>query len=322
MILSTHFISCDWGTTNFRLRLVTSDSLTVLAEHTTDLGVRILNEQFTQGGGADRLTFFATYLRTQLANLPSVHDGAPIVISGMASANIGMRDLAYGDLPIGPGATSFVFEDITPWPNQLVRLISGIKSATGMMRGEEIQALGLLEIMGKSKDGVLLLPGTHSKHLTFKNGQFTDFTSFMTGELFEIISQKSILANSVAPGEWNARTGDCFREGVLTGYNSGFSSNLFAIRAGQILRQTDAKDNFYQLSGLLIGDELAHLPEEKSKEIYLAGSGPLLRLYRYALEILGNGDRLTVFDEKILGEALLSGQREILMREHSIKPGT
>jgi hypothetical protein len=47
-----------------------------------------------------------------------------------------------------------------------------------------------------------------------------------------------------------------------------------------------------------------------------------LRLYRYALEILGNGDRLTVYDEKVLSEALLSGQREMLMREHGIKPET
>ncbi|WP_020568210.1 2-dehydro-3-deoxygalactonokinase [Neolewinella persica] len=315
MILPTHFISCDWGTTNFRLRLVVTDSLAVLAERTTELGVRELNERFRLSGESDRCSFFVAYLRTQIAKLPSAHHGAPIVISGMASANIGMRDLAYGNLPIGAEGANFIFEDLISWPGQQVRLISGIKSATGMMRGEETQALGLLEIMSGSKDGVLLLPGTHSKHLTFENDQFTDFTSFMTGELFEIISKKSILSNSVAPGEWNVQTGDSFREGVRQGFKNGFSSHLFAIRAGQVLRQTDVTDNFYLLSGLLIGDELAHLPHDHAQRIYLAGSGPLFRLYRNALEITGNANRLIAYDDQVISEALLAGQREILQRD-------
>lgn len=315
MNLPTHFISCDWGTTNFRLRVVATDSLAVLAEHATELGVRGLNERFQEAETTDRLAFFSAYLRTQLAKLPATHRGHQIVVSGMASANIGMWDLPYGELPIGQDVANLVFEDLTPWPGQQLRLVSGVKSDTGMMRGEETQALGLLETMADLEDGVLLLPGTHSKHLTFRDGRFTDFTSYMTGELFEIISRRSILSNSVAPGEWNARTADCFRDGVRAGFENGFSPHLFAIRAGQVLRQTDPTDNFYQLSGLLIGDELAHLPRDKSQKIYLAGSGPLLRLYRFALEILGNEERLTVYGDKVLGEALLTGQREMLLRE-------
>ncbi len=315
MDLPTHFISCDWGTTNFRLRVVATDSLAVLAEHTAELGVRGLNERFKDAETTDRLAFFATFLRTQLQELPAAHRGHQLVVSGMASANIGMQDLPYGELPIEEGAKSFVFEDLTPWAGQRLRLVSGIKSATGMMRGEETEALGLLEVMADSEEGVLLLPGTHSKHLVYTGGEFTNFTSYMTGELFEIISRSSILANSVTPGQWNDRTGYSFGVGVRDGFKDGFSSHLFAIRAEQVLRQTDTTDNFYRLSGLLIGDELAKLPRDKSQRIYLAGTGPLLRLYRFALEILGEDERLTVYDEKVLGEALLSGQRMLLMRE-------
>jgi len=309
----SHFISCDWGTSNFRLRVVATDSLTVLAEHITQGGVRRHNELFGRQGETDRLAFFAAYLREQLAALPSVYRGVPIMISGMASANIGMQDLPYGTLPIGPKATGFVYEDLMPWPGQPVRLVSGIKSATGMMRGEETQALGLLSIMPDNKDGILLLPGTHSKHLPYESGRFTDCTSFMTGELFEIISRHGILANSVAAGEWNARTKTCFEKGVRAGAADGFSPHLFAIRAGQVLRHTDLTDNYYRLSGLLIGDELAHLPREKAQEIYLAGSGLLLGLYRCALETLGYGQRLTVYDDEVHGKALLTGQRKILL---------
>jgi 2-dehydro-3-deoxygalactonokinase len=223
-----------------------------------------------------------------------------------------MRDLPYAELPIETGGLSFVFQDLTPWPWQILRLISGVKSDTGMMRGEEVQALGLLETMVSGEDGVLILPGTHSKHLTYEGGAFTNFTSHMTGELFDLLTRHSILANSVTTGEWTNHTGACFQEGVRTGFSEGFSPHLFSIRAGQILRMTDPVDNFYRLSGLLIGDELARLPQDQ--RIYLAGSGALLRLYRFALETVMVDVPLTVFQDDELAHALLSGQRKIMLR--------
>ena len=314
MDLPTHFISCDWGLSNFRLRLVHTATLAVRAEHNTGAGIRKLNERFAEGEDSDRLKFYVAYLKAQLAHLPTKLSSLPIAASGMASSNIGMRDLPYGNLPIEETATTFVYQDLSLRPDQPIRLISGIKSEKGMMRGEETQALGLLERMAEAADGVLLLPGTHSKHLSFRGGRFTDFTSYMTGELFEVISRKSILAGSVTPGQWNERTGDCFRAGVLSAYESGCTPQLFAIRAGHVLRQSDPTDNFYRLSGLLIGDELRHLSLDQSHEVYLAGSGSLLHLYRFALETLGYGRRTTFYDDAALSEAMLSGQRKILLR--------
>jgi 2-dehydro-3-deoxygalactonokinase len=105
MNLPEFFISCDWGTTNFRLRVVNTDSLRVIAEHTTVLGIRELNERFLKSAESDRLPFFAAYLKTQLLALPAAHRTHPIVVSGMASANIGMQDLPYGELPIDAEGT-------------------------------------------------------------------------------------------------------------------------------------------------------------------------------------------------------------------------
>ncbi len=314
MTLPTHFISCDWGTTNFRLRVVVTDSLEVLAEHTSEVGIKELNLRFGTSERTDRLFYFSEHLRTQVEELPEPYRNLPIIVSGMASANIGMRDLPYGELPIGSGGESMVFQDLTPWPGQILRLLSGVKSRTGMMRGEETQALGLLELMAGKAEGVLLLPGTHSKHLVFQRHQFSDFTSYMTGELFDVIAHHSILSNSVARGEWNTGTAEQFKAGVLAGFKDGATPHLFAIRAGHVLRQAEPIDSFYRLSGLLIGDELRHLPEDTSKQIYLAGAGPLLRLYRFALTILKFGDRLTIYEDEVLSKAFLSGQRMLLGR--------
>ncbi|MFK8164365.1 MAG: 2-dehydro-3-deoxygalactonokinase [Lewinella sp.] len=308
----THFFSCDWGTTNFRLRVVSTEDLTVLAEHASNWGVKALNDRFGESDRTDRLFFFAEFLRLQLETFPEEHRHHPIIVSGMASANIGMRDLPYAELPIAPGGLSFVFQDLTPWPGQILRLISGVQSNTGMMRGEETQALGLLHWMDAGEEGVLLLPGTHSKHLLFRDGKFVDFSSYMTGELFDVLTKQSILVNSVAPGEWTSQAGEAFRDGVRTGYAEGFTSHLFSIRASQILRKTAPTDNYYHLSGLLIGDELSRLPQHQN--IYLAGSGPLLRLYRFAMETVMGASSLTVFQGDELARALLAGQREIMLR--------
>lgn len=316
MNLPTNFISCDWGTTNFRLRVVATTDLSILAEHQTETGIRVLNDTFLKQSEVGRQDFYAAYLRSQLEALPPEHHRHPVMVSGMASANIGLRELPYGDLPLLDDGKGIVFADLKLWPKQQIRLISGIRSTNGMMRGEETQALGLLKFMSSGSGGVLLLPGTHSKHLTFRNGGFTDFTSYLTGELFEILTRHSILASSVAAGEWNTQAGESFRQGVSSGFQDGLSPHLFSIRAGQILRQTDVTDNFYRLSGILLGDELSHLPRDQAQHIYLAGSGPLLRLYRFALEITGHAERLTVYDDQVLGQALLTGQRQILRRQN------
>lgn len=310
----SHFISCDWGTTNFRLRVVETSSLEILAEHQAGRGVRTLNGSFMMQKTVDRVSFFTEYLWTQIAALPAPHQEHPIVVSGMASANIGLQELPYGVLPIDAAGTHFVFQDLLLRPDQPLRLISGVKSDHGMMRGEETQALGLLELMQNSPNGTLLLPGTHSKHLTFQEGKFTDFTSFMTGELFEILTQHSILKGAVSKGAWDEEAAAYFQQGVMTGYREGCTPHLFGIRVGQLLRQTAPAHNFYQLSGLLIGDELSHLPKDLSQAIYLAGSGPLFRLYRLAIEITEHATRLTAFGDELLSKALLSGQRTILSR--------
>ena len=309
-----HFISCDWGTSNFRLRAIRTVSLDVLAEHATADGVRDLNARYRKQHGTDRLVFFTTFLRDQLDRLPAAYRTAPVVVSGMASSNLGMQDLPYGALPITADGAGLVYRDHSAWPGQSVRLISGVKSATGMMRGEETQALGLLSRMDPAQEGVLLLPGTHSKHLSYRGGQFTDFTSFLTGELFELLSRQSILSSSVQLGDWDARAESAFREGVLAGHGSGYTRQLFGIRAGHILRHTDPTENYYRLSGLLIGEELSQLPHNDHDWVYLAGAGALVQLYHCALDQLSTGERLTVFPPPVLERALLAGQRELLAR--------
>src|SRR5690606_13697012 len=99
------FLSCDWGTSAFRLRLIQSDDLRVLAETTRGQGIaETYSRWIDQGKRHERQTFYASLLKERIAELrqQSGHPltGVPVVLSGMASSSIGMKELPYQKLPV------------------------------------------------------------------------------------------------------------------------------------------------------------------------------------------------------------------------------
>ena len=312
MNLPAYFVSIDWGTTNFRLRVVDTNSLNIILEHKTHDGVKAVFEKYKQQNKATQSQFFGHYLHQQISVLPNSYQSYPIVISGMASSTIGLKELAYSDFPFGQHGNSIYCEQLVLPDGKKTLLISGVKSETGMMRGEETQAIGLGDHLMPHKEGVLLLPGTHSKHLTYENGQFTKLANFMTGELFEILSRRSILSNSVTSAPFSKKRAASFKKGLSLGIAKQLSTSLLLIRADDVIRHIAKEDNFYFLSGLLIGDELSYLKGQNGK-IFLAAPYPIFNLYRLALEHLFCNDRLAFFDAPLIEGALLKGQKKILV---------
>ncbi|MEM6843766.1 MAG: 2-dehydro-3-deoxygalactonokinase [Bacteroidota bacterium] len=310
MRVPENFISCDWGTSNFRLRVVETDSLEILAEHKTDQGVKTLYKKYQDQSELSQFQFFSQYLKTQIRELPEQHQHLQVVAAGMASSNIGLRELPYADLPFSQNGEQLIWKHITE-DNLDMLLISGVKSTNGVMRGEEVQAVGLEEYLRPYSNGVLLLPGTHSKHITFAHRQFQDFKTFMTGELFDIISQRSILSRSVAHAPWSSNRADAFQAGLKLGFAGQLTAQLFSIRASHIIDNHNPEDGYYQLSGMLIGDELSYL-KERVEPVILAASEPVFSLYQQALESIVASEQLVLLGGKTLEKALLLGQKKIL----------
>lgn len=306
------FISCDWGTTNFRLRLVDTASLRIISEHTTNFGVKACHAAFQKQTGLAQKEFYLNYLEKEIERLPGNHQNIPIVSSGMASSNLGMQELPYADLPLDKEGTQLICEHIPMNGNRNLLLVSGIRSKRGMMRGEEVQAIGLEAYLSPYIEGVLLLPGTHSKHISYRSGNFYELKNFMTGELFEVLGKKSILSNSIESAEWNAHGKMIFLEGFHLGYAEGLTPNLLEIRARHVVQDKDKKDNYFRLSGILIGDELSYLGNAK-ENIFLAAPGHIHELYKTALEAFKSPDKLILLDNTILERALLIGQRKMLL---------
>ncbi len=306
-----YFISCDWGTTNFRLRLVETETLRVIAEYQNDQGVKKLYDQYAAQRSLNQEQFFSNYLQEQIRLLPEDHHQDLIVISGMASSNIALSELEYAEMPFDFHGGSLNWKRML-LPNGLkIVLISGVKGDNGMMRGEETQAIGLAENLGNFESGMVILPGTHSKHLSYENQQFTTLRNNMTGELFDVLSQNSILSNSVVKGSWCESTAQAFLEGLDLGLSGELTANLLYIRFNDVVKHLSKENNYYHLSGMLIGDELSYL-KDYNRMIFLGASGPLLRLYQVALENIIDDQQLVIFDKNTMEHALLVGQKKIL----------
>ncbi|ADV47761.1 2-keto-3-deoxy-galactonokinase [Cellulophaga algicola DSM 14237] len=305
-----YFISCDWGTSNFRLRVVENSSLKILAEHKTDQGIKSLYEKYLTQTVKDQTTYFAEYLASEISNLPKIHRKHIVVAAGMASANIGLYEMDYADFPLNGNGDNLKWKHLKLPNNLELLLISGAKTNSEMMRGEEIQAVGLNDQLTPYQKGVLILPGTHSKHLTYRNSQYLDLKNFMTGELFEVLSQKSILSNSILK-ENTIINENVFIEGVKLGLKGLLSERLFSVRARHILDHKPKEDNYYFLSGLLIGDEIKYLANTVDT-IFLVAPDPVFSLYKIALEQIIIKEKLILLDGHYLEKALLIGQQKIL----------
>lgn len=291
--------------------MVDTESLNVLTEHRTNQGIKVLYEKFLEQREYDQTSFFSNYLYSQIQQLENPLQASLVVVAGMASSNIGLRELPYGDMPFDAHGNGLKWEKMLLRDEWEVLLISGIKNRSGMMRGEEIQAVGLSENLSPHKNGILILPGTHSKHITYDDGKFTNLKSFMTGELFELLSKKSILANTVEHSLWGDERKKAFHEGLQIGFAQELSSHLFYVRAKHILENSDKKDNYYMLSGMLIGDELSYL-RSWDKPIFLAASEPFNNMYKLALHQFIDKKQLVLFDSRALEKSLLIGQLKIL----------
>ncbi len=289
-----NFVSCDWGTSNFRLRLVGGPAE---AEVRTDDGAAKLAAL-----GGDRAAAFREVLRRGLAELGAPED-LPVVISGMAGSTIGWRELPYARLPFPLDGREAVWERL----DQRAILVSGLRGETDMARGEETQAIGLAASLGAELPSrvTLVLPGTHSKHFTVEAGTITGLRTFMTGELFDLLTRHSVLRHSVDPAA--AIDAEALIEGARELNHASLTGALFRVRTRQVLDQQPAAANASFLSGLLIGTELAELRSRESPVIVAAG-GAVRDAYARVGEALGFGSELRVLDAEplsALGQAVL-----------------
>ncbi len=292
------FVSCDWGTTNFRLRWIEEGA--VQSEVRSDEGAARL-----AAAGGDRERAFREVLARAREVLGAPSE-LPDVVSGMAVSSIGWKELPYARLPFALDGSDAVREEIEPG----VFLLSGLRSETDIMRGEETEAIGAAALLGRKlpDPASLLKPGTHSKHLYLRQGRIHHFRSYMTGEIFDVLARHSVLRHSIDPSAPFDR--EAFLDGVREFQGNPVTSALFRVRTRQVLDGRDAASGAWFMSGILIAQEL-DLVGEAGEDLLLCAGEPVRTAYAAAAEALGCGRQLSAVESEPLA---FLGQGVILER--------
>ncbi len=243
----------------------------------------------------------------------------PIVISGMASSSIGWQELPYAALPLPLDGRRLVWRALDPLEpgGGPVLLISGLASGDDVMRGEETEVLGAARLLAGrpiAGEGIVLLPGTHSKHVHLSGGAIVGFRTFITGELFDVLANHSVLRHSVvlnaAAEPASPKTSAAFDVGVRLGAGEPLPAALFQVRSRSLLAGYAAAECRALLSGMLIAAELAALeqPAWARLPVALAAPAETSASYARAAELLGWKARLTVLAPADVARLAVVGQ--------------
>lgn len=270
-------ILVDWGTTNFRAWLVDGDGK-VIDRCEAPAGIM----QVPAGG-------FGQAVETHVGKWRAAHPGLPILMSGMVGSKQGWVEAPYAPCPAGIDELA---KAVMPVPGEEnVFIVPGIcyEAPDGrhdVMRGEEVQIFGSLR-QGETGRRVFCLPGTHSKWAVVEDGRIVWFATAMTGEVWAVMSEHSILGR-LMEGE-NLEDMDAFDRGFkLSGEPGGLLNHLFSVRAEGLFGVVPAGGLRSYLSGILIGHEVrAMLPMARpGGPVTLIGRADIAKLYSFAVTAL------------------------------------
>ncbi|MGN7868800.1 2-dehydro-3-deoxygalactonokinase [Paracoccus sp. 22332] len=266
----TALIGIDWGTTSFRAWRMGAGGKVLEA---VGDGPGILAAGALPGG-------FRQALQDRIGGWL---DGAPAIASGMITSRNGWVETPYLPLPLDAAALA---DSLTLHDG--IHFVTGAVSdpdgpAPDVMRGEETEIIG--HLAGGGADGLFVLPGTHSKWARARGGRITAFRTVMTGEVFAVLRDHSILGRLIQPGPGNE---DAFRRGVEAGWQDGaLLGRIFSARTLALLDRLAPQDIADYLSGLLIGDEVAQGARDAGGPVTIIGRGDLAARYRIALDMMG-----------------------------------
>jgi 2-dehydro-3-deoxygalactonokinase len=268
-------IAIDWGSTNWRAFL-----LNAVGEICETLEQPYGIRQIKDGQ-------YAAVLQQALAAWLARYPAAPIILSGMVGSRSGWQEVAYVMCPASLSTLAAQLHALPALAGHPIQIVPGISYQEGdswdVMRGEEAQIIGA-EIDGRA---LFCLPGTHSKWVEWQNQQITRVVTAVTGELYSVLRQHSLLGTVM--------TGEAFDEAAFTAglaraaQSRGLLTELFSVRTAGLFNQWSPTALSAYFSGILIGHELvAQLPQvTETTPLYFIASPVLTHRYMTACTFYG-----------------------------------
>jgi 2-dehydro-3-deoxygalactonokinase len=287
----------DWGTS--RLRLYLRQGKSVL-DRRDGPGIGSLN------GASPRDTFLDLVGDWREAG-PSL-----ALLCGMVGSRNGWQEAAYAPCPANAAdiRERLLHLDADGLPVAIVPGLSCRNALGGpdVMRGEETQILGALELEPELKRGrrLLALPGTHTKWVVVEDGAITSFLTAPVGEIYALMREHSILAKAAA-GDVESP------EGLAAGFVRGVERIveqgparlphlIFETRSRQLLDGLPKDEAMGFLSGLLIGADTASTSSWFGHlgQVSLIGAPALSALYAQAIAAHGGSSAAVDGDAAVL----------------------
>lgn len=290
--LSPQLLALDWGTSSLRAFLMRDGE--VIETRQSAHGIQHLPQPGTPGYEQA----FAEIAGDWLRQWPDL----PIVACGMVGSAQGWKEAPYVRCPA----------DIKTLAGQSIAVPSGVgpdiliapgvlfdepDELPDVMRGEEIQIAGALLMNPQwAVRSCMLLPGTHSKWARIENGRIVRYATYLTGELFAVLSKHSILGRLMpAESEGNKESNTAaFELGLTVARSSGpgeFTHQIFGTRTLGLTGRVPPAGLADYLSGLLIGHELvsglAGAGDLAAVPLVMIGAPALCERYAQSLRVFG-----------------------------------
>ena len=273
-------VGVDWGSSSFRAYRFDEQGLLV-AQISADKGIREIQPPTAEQYENVLFQLIGDWLI----------DGDIVLLSGMITSRSGWVETPYFACPVDVTTIAASAQCVNARNVQL-RFLPGIKQegpTPDVMRGEELLLLGAANLQGAS---TIILPGTHSKWAAMRGTELSRFRTVITGELFEIIHNNSLLGAIFTSSAFDENS---FLEGVQLGYETTtLVSDLFTLRSSVLLGHTSSDVQHSRLSGMLIGNEIREGLQLIGAEddVVLVGAQSLCSLYQLAFKRIGINARL------------------------------
>ncbi|MBU3005287.1 2-dehydro-3-deoxygalactonokinase [Paraglaciecola arctica] len=286
----------DWGTTNFRAFAMSPENTLV---DTLEKPIGLLK---VPNGN------FANALEQALTTWLDDYQNLPIYMAGMVGSLKGWVNVDYAPTPASAnGIASKAHHFELPWGAKAT-IFPGVshqyqEQHYDVMRGEEVQLLGLAQLIAK-QDYAAVLPGTHAKHATVKGAKIVEFASYLTGEFYAMLINHSLMSKGLPENpEFCLQS---FAKGVEASKDGILTNKIFLGWTHRLFKQLNLEQIPDFISGMLIGYELRNL---HASSVYLIGGSNLCSRYEAAAK------QLSISTETIAGnECYLTGM-SLLIKE-------
>jgi 2-dehydro-3-deoxygalactonokinase len=294
-------IALDWGTTSLRAYKLAAGGV-VLEQRALSSGIMQLPKTPRNINGGECTDGFELAFDEACGDWLDAQPDLPVIACGMVGSAQGWREAAYCETPANVANLGNSLQIVVSLRGTVVHIVPGVIQRSrlpNVMRGEETQVLGVLQNLPIEAGADLLigLPGSHSKWVDVVDGCITHFDTFMTGEVFAVLSEYSILGRT----QQHSATFDAqaFDRGVQVAQSAdgelGVLSTLFSARTLGLTGELSPTAQADYLSGLMIGHELAALASAQRRRrnnrnlpsIILIGNAQLCARYSRALDACG-----------------------------------